>query len=289
MSMDIEKKIRDRYPSLEWEKTIKIEDGWDHDVLLLDDRYVARIPKNDGAKTRAAIDFSLLALLEKKVSASIPHPIAQDTETEIVIYSFVSGIQISESIYKNFHLHEKKSFERNISTFLDEIHHVPVEEVQACAVPEKTTEHHLEELRKDTDFIQPFLSPQEKERVTSFMSKRESLLSKKYQTLIHGDLTAENIFIKKDEPDYLGIIDFSDAVISDPAKDISALFAFGEGCVQAVLKHYPTKDVNMYERALAYYQDMAITLFALAYRNSTFITKPEAKQVLTERFKIKTA
>jgi len=42
--------IRKIFPNLRWKKAKLITSGWDYDILLLDDNFVVRIPKNIEAK-----------------------------------------------------------------------------------------------------------------------------------------------------------------------------------------------------------------------------------------------
>jgi hypothetical protein len=94
--------------------------------------------------------------------------------------------------------------------------------------------------------------------------------------------------VNKKTGNSLGIIDFSDSIISDPARDFAALFSYGENFVRSVLSFYQTtSDSDIYERAQIYYQDMAIKLLALAYKGSKFITKKDAKRLFHQRLKIK--
>jgi len=58
--------IRKIFPNLRWKKAKLITSGWDYDILLLDDNFVVRIPKNIEAKKRMLVDFCLLTYLQKK-------------------------------------------------------------------------------------------------------------------------------------------------------------------------------------------------------------------------------
>lgn len=66
-------KARDYFPEIRFEDTQLIKSGWDHDVLVLDDRHVFRFPKKDlptkyRAKFRAEVQ--LLAYLAPRVALS---------------------------------------------------------------------------------------------------------------------------------------------------------------------------------------------------------------------------
>lgn len=109
-------------------------------------------------------------------------------------------------------------------------------------------------------------------------------------TLVHNDLTGDNIFIDKTNLQYLGVVDFSDSVVGDLARDFAALFTFDEKFVRKVLKYYDAKnDTTIFERAQVYYRDEAIKLMYLAINGSDFISEKDALKLLHERFNIKRA
>ena len=64
--------IRKIFPDLEWIKAKLIISGWDYNILLLDKKFVVRIPKNIEAKKRVLIDFYLLTYLQKKLTPTYP-------------------------------------------------------------------------------------------------------------------------------------------------------------------------------------------------------------------------
>lgn len=117
-----------------------------------------------------------------------------------------------------------------------------------------------------------------------FQERRSAIPKKFVATLIHGDLIDEHIFTGRTSKDPLGIIDFSDAVIDDPARDFSGLYCYGKKFVRAVFKLYGgRKDDGLLERASAYRVDVAIKMLALALKGKASMTLPETKRFLSER------
>ena len=122
----------------------------------------------------------------------------------------------------------------------------------------------------------------------NFIINRKRLLKEIKPVLIHGDLTSDNVFVNKQSKNNLGIIDFSDSIISDPAKDFAALFSYGEKFVYSVLQYYTaTSSSELFERARIYYQDETIKLLKLAIEGSKFISKKDAIKLFQKRFKLK--
>jgi aminoglycoside phosphotransferase (APT) family kinase protein len=58
-----------------------------------------------------------------------------------------------------------------------------------------------------------------------------------YRTFCHNDLGAEHVLASEDRSELTGIIDWSDAAIADPARDLGRLLGgFGFGVAEVVLR-----------------------------------------------------
>ena len=234
------------------------------------------------------IDFCLLTYLQNKIDADIPAAILKDDKTKIAIYKVVAGTAMSEARYKKLSALEKDKFAKNIAIFLSQIHGLSVADVQKCKIPIKSFDAQNREVKNNIKFIYPHLTQQEKTVLNNFIINRKNLLKEIKPVLIHGDLTSDNVFVDKQSKNNLGIIDFSDSVISDQAKDFAALFSYGEKFVHSVLKYYTaTSSSELFERARIYYQDEAIKLLKLAIQGSKFINKKDAIKLFQKRFKLK--
>jgi aminoglycoside phosphotransferase (APT) family kinase protein len=288
MNKNLIMKIHKIFPNLKWKKTKFITSGWDYDIFLLDKNFVVRIPKNNEAKKRMPIDFCLLTYLNGKIDADIPIPILKDTKSKIAIYKAVDGTTMSEARYKKLKPYQKNKFAKIVSSFLSQLHKIPKDAVRKCRAPEKDAIAENREVASNSKFICSNVSRREKSTLDVFMKKRKKILKRFSSTLIHGDLTSENIFIKKNFDDNLGIIDFSDAVIDDPARDFAALFSYGDQFVRTVIRYYQgSSKQKIFERAKIYYQEMAITLLAWSIKGSKLIKMRDAKKIFHQRLNIK--
>ena len=87
------------------------------------------------------------------------------------------------------------------------------------------------------------------------------------RTFYHNDLGAEHILASRDSSELTGVIDWSDAAIADPARDIGRLLRdFGFGVAETVLRR-TGGDERMLARA-AFYARCAL-LEDLAYGSET--------------------
>ncbi|MDD5071880.1 MAG: phosphotransferase [Patescibacteria group bacterium] len=288
MRNDLAINIHKIFPNLRWEKARLITSGWDYNVLLLDNNFVVRIPKNIEAKKRMLIDFCLLTYLQKKIDANLPVPILKDAKSKIIVYKIISGIAMSEARYKKLSFSQKNKFSKSLAVFLSQLHKIPAAAARHSHIPKKNIDIQNKEVAGNAKFIYSYLTQPEKKALDNFMEKRKKTLKGFRPTLIHGDLTSENIFINKGSNNNLGIIDFSDASIDDPARDFSALFSYGDQFVRRVLKYYGgTSKQRIFEHARIYYQETAIKLMALAIKGSKSISLKAAKKLFQQRLNIK--
>jgi len=286
MPNSLENKIRKLFPYLEWKRVKFITDGWDHDILMLDNNFVVRIPKNREARKRMKIDFCLLKYLCKKIDISIPVPVVKDDKTKVAIYKMVGGKTMSVWRYKRLRIKAKNKFSKDIALFLSQLHSIPPEDIKKCKVTSQNLFKEDREVRKNIKVVYSHLTKKEQLILDDFIIRRKNIVKEIKPTLIHGDLTSDNVFV--DSKGNLGIIDFSDSIISDPAKDFAALFSYGNEFVWNVIKYYnPPKESELFFRAQIYYQDEAIKLLKLAVDGSKFISKVDAINLFRERFKIK--
>jgi thiamine kinase-like enzyme len=96
--------------------------------------------------------------------------------------------------------------------------------------------------------------------------RRELNSHKVSEVLLHGDLSAEHILVD-DEINILGVIDFGDAMIADPALDLAGVrWAYGERLLGQVLEAYTANgcavDDDFLKRVKFYWKMVPLYLIA---------------------------
>ena len=66
------KKIKREFPDLGWSTYTHLTHGWDHDVIILDNKIVFRFPKSKEYAALLKDEIQLLPYLKRKVNAGIP-------------------------------------------------------------------------------------------------------------------------------------------------------------------------------------------------------------------------
>lgn len=278
-------KIANLFPQIKWNKARLKTTGWDYDVIFLDDKYVARIPKNTAAKNRMAIDFCLLEKLKKHISADIPEPIVKDDKQKIAVYKAVAGSPISRAKYIHLTARQKTALAKKLAQFLTELHNIDLSELKACKIPTRSIVKQEAEVINLAKKINLLIPAKDKMALKSFLNQRKKLMRKITLTLTHGDLNQDHILLAG-KSGRIGVIDFSDATIADPARDFAGLFAYGEQFVRAVLHYYRESDKSeILDRARLYYQEVALVIMDLASKGSPLTNMQSAKRMFWQRFR----
>ena len=59
-------KIKNEFPQIEWKKYRRLTHGWDHVVIVFDEKLIFRLPKNKEYKEKFKNEIQLLAFLKKE-------------------------------------------------------------------------------------------------------------------------------------------------------------------------------------------------------------------------------
>lgn len=275
--------LGDNRPNIKWNKEKHINSGWDYRVILLDNKYVIRIPKNDDAKERVDVDFCLLKNLNKIKGFHIPKPIYLNKKNQVAVYVAVKGDEMSVSRYKKMTDVQKIKFIKSISVFLKSLHKTPINKVCRDKLPITNIETINKTIYKDVNIIKPKLNKKQRGTLDDFIDYRKSVIRNTDLVLIHGDLNSENILLNNS---IIGVIDFSDAAISDAAIDFSSLLCYGTDFVTKVIEYYGVENnESLLTKAKIYYKDVAIKVLATAIRGSKEISVKDAKKFFDSRIK----
>lgn len=185
---------------------VEIEEGWDFKVLILEDQWVLRIPRHGLAVEELEKEILLLPAIADRLPAQIPRFAHVSREPLYVSYPLIRG---------NPYVNEDPS---GVRTFLDALHAIPVDEVPAPH-PDwlETYREQAEEFRR---VVLPLLDPDERLRGEALFAEVETLTSFT-PALTHSDLGPSHLLAHDRE--LVGVIDWGDARIGDPAIDYAWL------------------------------------------------------------------
>lgn len=262
-------RIKRNFSKIEWVTFRHIVHGWDHDVVILDNNYVVRFPKNKAGQKKILKEVTLLRALKKKMNGKIPEPVFVHPTGNFVGYKLIRGKECRPWIYKKMNESQKNKFTKDIAHFLKELHSTPASIIRKNHVQIEDTKAQFKKLELDCRrFIYPKLTNKDIYTIKSFLNKLEvSLWKIAIKTLNHGDLTWEHIFIDKKTLKLTGIIDFSDASYGDYAVDFAGLWDYGPKFVKGVCEFYKDVDSFLLERSKLYHKRVALIIMVESQRS----------------------
>ena len=65
-------KIKAEFPDIQYSNAKLITHGWDNDVVILDNTFIFRFPRNNEYQDRFKVEVRLLEYLKDKVNVAIP-------------------------------------------------------------------------------------------------------------------------------------------------------------------------------------------------------------------------
>ena len=243
-------KIREEFPQIKFKTVKQITCGLDHVVLILDDKYVFRFPKNDYYKKKIKVEMRLLSELQKKIN-KIPNYKFVPKDQSFGGYLIIDGKPLSTKKFNEFTNQQKTQLANELADFLTALHKIPISKAKKIGLKfEWSHQDELKQYKERRKHIKKVLNPEELHFVDKLMDKYISLKLPK-NCLVHHDLSEDHILAKNNK--LSGIIDFGDSSLNDPAVDFAWFCEWEEDFVQKVYKRYSgRKDEEFLSRSQLY-------------------------------------
>jgi aminoglycoside phosphotransferase (APT) family kinase protein len=237
--------LRARHPELDLRDVRTIEDGWDSLVLEIDG-YVFRFPRRPEVREWVEREIALLPELAPTLPVEVPAFEFIEDGATYVGYRKLEGWPATSEL--------RQEAGGDLGRLLVALHAFPVERACELGVPffdSAAWRAHFERFCADLRArVLPLLEPSERERAETLFSQVSSLDFE--PTLVHGDLGPEHVLCRDGR--VVGVIDWSDARIGDPALDLSwCLNGTAAAASSAVALVYGV-DEDTRERSLFYHR-----------------------------------
>ncbi|PLR96869.1 phosphotransferase [Bacillus sp. T33-2] len=219
------------------------QQGWDNDIVIINDELVFRFPKNEEIAKKLITEKLLLDILSEKtpvIALPVYKLINADQEKLICTYhEYIPGNPLTADHFGKFDTDEAAKL---LADFLSKLHSIDSSDAQMAGLSTIHTKTYWSEFHLSIkDEIYPFLSASHQLDMDRIFEDYFASISA--QTIdnrpIHGDLTGANIIYNTNENKLSGVIDFTDAQIGDPAFDFAGFYwDFGPAFTQKVLSYY---------------------------------------------------
>jgi thiamine kinase-like enzyme len=232
---------------LSYQKVEFITTGCEKDVLILDKKTVIAFYRDGLQLERYGVQQELIRRLSGQTEAVLPELLYISPTQNFVVETYVSGTRITPQYVEN-HLENAQQIGRVVGSFLRQLH---ISSEQRLELHTSFVQHIRNDMVEGVKSLQAKLSQSEMEQVKDFLNDYYEN-SKSIQTcIVHGDFHYDNI-LWDESTGRLGIIDFSDAGIEDPALDFMYMNYYPEEFRHAVFEEYGSEDTKLYERSQLY-------------------------------------
>lgn len=264
--------IRTHFPSISRELYEVFDNGWDNQVIMLDKKIIFRFPRNEYVKNIHQKEEKLLKLASKYVELNIPNYKLLTNDHSCVWYEAIAGIPMTVATYQWLSNDTKKYIQTQVADFLTQLHSVPLDELEKIWYA-----HHKwgsEYFKKDfLSTCRHIFTDEEIDIVLNYINELDNLDSSQ-KVLTHCDIQQKNIFIDDKLTHITWVIDFSDAIIADPALDFGRLSEYWVEFMNSVYEQYRwIKDDLFLYRAMFYNKRLAIFMLTDAVQKGKDIEK----------------
>lgn len=185
---------------------VELDDGWDFKVLVVGDAWVVRWPRHRLAVEEIEQEVELLPVLAPLLPVEVPRFGYVSREPWLVAYPLIRGEPLTAENPDG------------VRGFLDALHAVDIDSVPARRADWlETYREQADEFRR---LVLPLLDTDERSRGEALLGEVETLTDFR-PALTHSDLGPSHLLVR--DAKLVGVIDWGDARIGDPAIDYAWL------------------------------------------------------------------
>lgn len=234
-----------------------LDRAFDHDVFIVNHRLVFRFPKTERYRQHLLHEVNLLTFLQDRVDVAVPRYRFISKDKSFAGYELIPGETLTATVFHELSQAEKEKAIDQLIAFVNSYHRVDLVRF-AEFEPRRREDFLANETRVKialSEHLFPRLSTRERTQIEGFYKEAESLVqSVPILCATHGDLYAYNV-LWNEQASGIGIIDFSDALVGDPAKDFEVFYDYGgETAESAYARYQGPKDAHFLERAKTYWK-----------------------------------
>ena len=240
--------------------------------------WLVRLARNAEASRSLHVESGLMPRLSR--SLNLPVPVIERFAPYrdgllAAAHRKIEGVPLSRELYESLPPGQKARAVRDLALFLRSLHstsHRVAREagVPSCDYPFCRTESGITPGSAPEQYgaaLERLLSYPQIDRDTAQFCNGvvRSLLrldrdEPDAPALVHGDLSVDHVLFDPEAGRIIGVIDFTDVVITDPALDLMYLYsAYGEGFLSDLLRHYaPERSEHLMARVRLLYRWYAV-------------------------------
>lgn len=213
------------FPSLSGEaRDVEVvPSGWDRDIQLVDGRLLVRIPRHAEAVPAALAEARLLPILARTLPTAIPRPLAVCVEHGAIVYERIPGEPATAARLTG---PAGARVAEQVAAVLHDLRALPVGVAAEAGIPDlsgaRWLDHHTQLVARFKRLGLRRLPDGRMAEAARFLTAVPELLERLGAVedvgIVHADLGPDHV--RCDDSGLLGIIDWGDARLGDPAIDL---------------------------------------------------------------------
>jgi aminoglycoside phosphotransferase (APT) family kinase protein len=266
--------VRAALPGFQVRSVVLLGQGMDNLVYDVNGALVVRFSKEPDPARRAELissEAELLAAIAGISPLPVPEPVFTDREHGCWAHAKLPGVPLlGLSLVQQ--LARAPVVAAKLGTFLAALHAAPARKMARFADPDEVPmAEWRDEAAASYATVADIIPPTQRGTVEAFLAAR---LPRSADTLVfsHNDLGIEHILVVPATGAITGVIDWSDAALTDPARDFGLLYRdLGPAALTAALTSYQVGDIAALRERAAFYARCGL-LEDLAYGDRTGIS-----------------
>ncbi len=273
--------INAAFPTLRWESIERILEGWDHVVVIcrgcsgadaLGHRdLVFRFPSDEQALAQLPTEIAVLEHLAGNVDAALPRYTHVPDGIGFAGYPLVRGDRLTPELLHSLPPREQTTLAAQLGALLSALHAQDTTAPPMDLVPHSYQPENLDFVRGIVENNMPDVLTHDEMRTAREICDEVAALQSTLlpRVFLHYDIYPRHLYWERGRaaadgssagvpatagsPGRLGLIDFTDMCLGDPAIDFAELYAYGARFVEDVLARYVGHlDPGFLDRAWTY-------------------------------------
>jgi aminoglycoside phosphotransferase (APT) family kinase protein len=269
--------LREQFPALADASVAYLKEGWDSRAYEIAGTWIFRFPKRADVASQQAREQALLRAIDGRLPVAVPRYELHGRASARFPFAFAGYAKLAGRQARVGPDDVAPSIVDDLAAFLTALHAIPIEVPARVGVahhgwraPAQMRERALEALAGAASS----LGPARHDACRAYLDRacEETAATTPAPTelcLLHNDLSSDHVLIDDHEHHVIGIIDWTDVEVGDPAVDLSGIYHFlGERGTRAVLARYGRSWDEALVRRARYFAT-CIALFQLFYGHAT--------------------
>jgi aminoglycoside phosphotransferase (APT) family kinase protein len=240
-----------RLPGLALERVRRLGEGQENVAYEVDGRLIVRFSRN-ADRLVVEREAALLAAIGKVSPLPVPVPVFVDRGEGCLAYHRLPGVPLLElgpSMQQKFALNTAS----RLGELLAAVHAIPVRELAALVeLDTQPLPGWLADAQDEYVAVVDHVPAEHKPTIEAFLTTPPPAQSGNI-VVSHNDLGIEHVLVDPERGEIGGVIDWSDAAVTDPAYDLGLILRdLGPAALDAALASYTRPEAGLPERAAFY-------------------------------------